>query len=93
MKLSSGAAAFAEWIFKGVGAKALTYVVCFFVFSQSMNAITDYMPEFDFNGAFYGLPDAFLWGLGYIDAAGCLQLVIPAYALSFALRRKAVFGG
>lgn len=76
-----------------VAVKSFVYVSGFFLVGQSMKAISDYMPVWNFNNAFSGVPDAFLYGLWYVDAPGVLNIIIPSYALSFAFARKSVFGG
>ena len=62
-------------------------------FNVLMDAIQDYMPAMDLQGAFAGLPDTFLFGLWYVDTAYTVAIIVPAYALYFAFGRKSVFGG
>jgi len=93
MKLGSTAATLMTYLIGGVGIRMITYLVGVFCVKQSMDAIQDYMPAMDLQGAFAGLPDMFLFGLWYVDTAYTVAIIVPAYALYFAFGRKSVFGG
>lgn len=89
---SKSAGGVVGYLTKGIGSKLIAFTVCIFVFKAAFVLLAELMPEMAFDTLFDGLPGAFLWGLWYIDAPFALNVLIPAYATAFIIKRIPVIG-
>jgi len=80
------------YLTKGIGSKLIAFVVCVFVFQAAFSLLTTLIPSLDLTNLFSGLPSAVVYGLWYIDAPFAFNVLLPAYATSFFIRRIPVIG-
>lgn len=89
---SKSAGGVVGYLTKGIGSKLVTFVVLIFVFKAAFALLGELLPEINFATMFDGLPEPFIWGLWYVDAAFALNVIVPAYALAFFIKRLPVIG-
>lgn len=80
------------YLTKGIGSKLIAFVVCIFVFKAAFALLGELLPEMNFATMFDGLPGSFLWGLWFIDAPFALNVLVPAYAVAFFIKRLPIIG-
>ena len=80
------------YLTKGIGSKLIAFVVLIFIFKAAFVLLAELLPVIDFATMFDGLPEPFIWGLHYWDAPFGLNVIIPAYALAFFIKRLPVVG-
>ena len=89
---SKAAGGVVGYLTKGIGSKLIAFVVLIFVFKAAFVLLGELLPEVDFATMFDGLPEPFIWGLHFVDAPFALNVIIPAYALAFFIKRLPIVG-
>ncbi|WP_271298913.1 hypothetical protein [Sphingomonas sp. CV7422] len=80
------------YLTKGIGSKLIAFVVLIFVFKAAFALLGELLPSMNLTTMFDGLPSTFLWGLWFVDAPFALNVLIPAYAVAFFIKRLPVIG-
>jgi hypothetical protein len=73
---------------KGLGSKLIVYAVVLYAWTSLISWVISKLPNLTFDGLFFGLPDAFLWGLYYVDFGYILAAMITLEVTTMLIRLR-----